>query len=62
MYGHKYQKYLWTSLSCKAYSQFFLQCSLETKKLDGRRLFKVKKSHWLFAVSMLTGPVPLIRY
>ena len=36
-------------------------CHNHLTKVDGRRLFKVKKSQWLFAVSTLTSKVLLIR-
>ena len=52
------------SIANKVITLNFLQCGLSAKKPDvkinGQRLFRVKKAHWLFAVSMLTGPVPLI--
>ena len=52
------------SLTKKVTTLNFFECGLNATKsdviIDGRRLFRVKKAHWLFAVSMLTGPVPFI--
>ena len=53
-----------TSIDISDIRVYTLSCGLDAKKLDViiiRRLFKVKKSQWLFAVSTLTSAVPLIR-
>ena len=49
------------------YTFIFLQCDFDAKKpdiiwIDGRRLFRMKNSHRPVTISLITSPLPFIRF